>query len=673
MSRQTFDTADVLRLEVEDDPTGLVNLIQNPTGELGGWGWVTPLASSAITAPDVTVPLLGLNLGPALKYERTVAGASHCHSESLPMAAGEWVAAYWMQPFTGTTAYHRARFEFLDSAGAVLSSTAQTALTAPGSGSEHSTAAYQAPASTAFVRLRFDCYTSGGANPTGSHVLRWIRATVATATTAAALSGLGYVEPVPYVNILEPAHDITITREALNVGTLSAIIRDAALDPAHDTLIRPGRRCRVTALVGGRWRPLFSGKLTRANVTYDLKDPAIPESKRARIVLSASDNTAPLANQNRPEGVSTVDELPYVLEGCGVPWNVNGSGDQVPSATVAAYNENASALDQVAITRDTALAYAWIDRLGVCQVFDAAQMPTTVGVTLDDDAYSGLDVDYDTGRLINHVTVKVQALVDATQETTELTYGPYRDEASIATWGVSAAEFTVYALTNAFDPAAYAAAVLAANATPALRVNAVTVPVLTEDHIGDYALADLYTLANVVNTDAALDEDYRIVTLQHRITPDAWLIGYGFETDGSVAAPTATPSPSTGAGGKTLGQLLRPVGEVTMHAGTSVPDGWLECDGSSFSGTDFPDLADVLGSTTLPDFRNRLPVGVGNNHALGDNDGRAQGSRSLVPEIAYSTVSNTTTGGSATRVNNVNNAGNTELPHYALRFIIRAV
>ena len=34
---QQFKTADVVRLEVETDPAGLVNLVQNPSGELGGW------------------------------------------------------------------------------------------------------------------------------------------------------------------------------------------------------------------------------------------------------------------------------------------------------------------------------------------------------------------------------------------------------------------------------------------------------------------------------------------------------------------------------------------------------------------------------------------------------------------------------------------------------------
>ena len=141
---------------------------------------------------------------------------------------------------------------------------------------------------------------------------------------------------------------------------------------------------------------------------------------------------------------------------------------------------------------------------------------------------------------------------------------------------------------------------------------------------------------------------------------------YGFDVDARVAhLETADPSRRTGV--------------VEMYAGTELPEGALWCDGTVYNIDDYPELAAILGNTwggdgvttfAVPSMRNRLPVGVGNNYALGDNEGRTQASRSLVPEISYSTQSNTSTGGSATRVNNINNAANTELPHMALNFII---
>lgn len=65
----------------------------------------------------------------------------------------------------------------------------------------------------------------------------------------------------------------------------------------------------------------------------------------------------------------------------------------------------------------------------------------------------------------------------------------------------------------------------------------------------------------------------------------------------------------------------RIVGEITMFAGTVVPQGWLICDGSTISSTAYPDLVAVLGSTTLPDLRSRVPRGVGSGYAQGSTGG----------------------------------------------------
>lgn len=41
-------------------------------------------------------------------------------------------------------------------------------------------------------------------------------------------------------------------------------------------------------------------------------------------------------------------------------------------------------------------------------------------------------------------------------------------------------------------------------------------------------------------------------------------------------------------------------GMAVRNYALTVPDGFLSCDGSSFSATTYPDLATALGSTTLP-------------------------------------------------------------------------
>lgn len=54
-----------------------------------------------------------------------------------------------------------------------------------------------------------------------------------------------------------------------------------------------------------------------------------------------------------------------------------------------------------------------------------------------------------------------------------------------------------------------------------------------------------------------------------------------------------------------------PVGIVMMWLNSTPPTNWLICNGSTFSSTDYPDLYAVLGSTTLPNFNGRVPVGAG--------------------------------------------------------------
>jgi len=57
------------------------------------------------------------------------------------------------------------------------------------------------------------------------------------------------------------------------------------------------------------------------------------------------------------------------------------------------------------------------------------------------------------------------------------------------------------------------------------------------------------------------------------------------------------------AGGSGLSGFGNPVGTVIMYHGAEPPDGYLACDGSSFSATTYPKLRALLGSTILPDMR----------------------------------------------------------------------
>ena len=73
------------------------------------------------------------------------------------------------------------------------------------------------------------------------------------------------------------------------------------------------------------------------------------------------------------------------------------------------------------------------------------------------------------------------------------------------------------------------------------------------------------------------------------------------------------------------------LGFVQMFAGQTAPTGWLMCDGSAVSRTDYAGLYSVIGDTygagngsttfNLPDLRNRFPVGAGDTYSLNDKAG----------------------------------------------------
>jgi len=70
-----------------------------------------------------------------------------------------------------------------------------------------------------------------------------------------------------------------------------------------------------------------------------------------------------------------------------------------------------------------------------------------------------------------------------------------------------------------------------------------------------------------------------------------------------------------------------PVGMIGIWMKSAPPDKHLILDGSSFSGSTYPELAAFLGSTVLPDLRNRTIYGVGSQWPLLSTDGLSEANR----------------------------------------------
>src|SRR4029077_10757194 len=79
-----------LRLEVADDPAPgtLANRVKNPSGELGGWGWNTPVASTSMGSHQDASRAWWLD------FNTGNGGVRPCSPpEPVSIAANRWAAA----------------------------------------------------------------------------------------------------------------------------------------------------------------------------------------------------------------------------------------------------------------------------------------------------------------------------------------------------------------------------------------------------------------------------------------------------------------------------------------------------------------------------------------------------------------------------------------------------
>lgn len=110
-----------------------------------------------------------------------------------------------------------------------------------------------------------------------------------------------------------------------------------------------------------------------------------------------------------------------------------------------------------------------------------------------------------------------------------------------------------------------------------------------------------------------------------------------------------------------------PVGTIVDFIGATPPTGWLACNGATFSAATYPELAAVLGGTTLPDARGRFRLGASPTYPLKSTGGAATHSHTLQMVQAFAAdITQSATYAATTGANN-------HLPPYlATTVIIRA-
>jgi hypothetical protein len=711
-----LDATTCLRLEVETAPPAgkSKNLVKNPDGDLGGFFWVTPTGGGIKRVFATTSQI---------RYTHATGGTGF-KSERMPVKAGQYASArFFLTTSAGVTV--QASFVFEDSTGAVVGTSAPSAALGSAPTTERLYGPFLAPASTVNARLVF---TPAGAVVGSTVDVTGVGVIARASSSAVASWATEVVQSGPtWLNVLTSSSEIEVERQALDLGTLDATVLDATLDPITTTTIRPGRGCRLSALQAGTgaWLVMFDGEITDFDVQYDAealaKHPGNP--KHCRVTIAAADRTRTLASVRRPEGVATLYDLrETALEDAGVPWEINGDFTHTGALpTLVSYNDNATALDQVAITRDSNDAHAWVDRRGILQIWSRANLapflntgletdlaqwtaqtgtiarvttPTASGVgalqatatgasitlvttksrvtighnyvvtvktraaaatgrqarvqlsftdaagnlvgttlgafqtitttgwttstvsvvppiearyvsagvvfnlvttgevfyvddlqglnaevALDQSVWTDIEIGGGSRSIINEVSVDFLRYIPPTgtepAKTEIAPYGPYRNEASIAEYGVRPAKFTIHGTNETALVAATVNTVLAANATPTVSARSVRLGVKsTADLTMTRALADLYQPAFVSFATKGYAEALRVTGLRHTIKSDRkygtrWVVEYEFGANGTVASPRVIPAPNPNPRGSAVPYITS--AEYTADSGTLAP------------------------------------------------------------------------------------------------------
>ena len=554
-TRQGFKTVDRLRLEIGAPPTtGLRNLIRNPSGERGAWGWhVTDSGqlTSNRTAKDYR-PGGTLTFSHVSSPSTTVV---QFESEAWAITPGHYAGGSFRLttngPNLGTTLW--ARLVFRDAAGQQIGAGSPAQIGNGAAASVYGFPLAQAPTGSVSVHLRFELTRT----TTGSRSFSFREVMLATSTTSADVNGPAFVEPLVWTDVLAPALSIETDRTPLGLGVLSARIRSANLDPATNDLVRPGRPIRLMAYATGGlgWEPLFWGKIQDGRTSYD---PAYPiEDKRALVQITATDAADELANTPEPGSHKQIRSIRNKIRDTGVPFEIDTStANTSASDTLLAVNENASVLDQIALTRDTARSYAAVTRFGVLRAIDRQYMngidnqtssphDPMVATFTEADYNADAAIDYDTRRLVNTVLIQCRYIKeDGT--TTDGVFGPYVDSASVQEWGAFSQTYTIAGVEDSASLAYRAGEILKETATPSRRVSEITFPVTHSSshfHVGSTSERrvhlDLLDRVTVQNPTSGISAEHRVAGIRHTITPEKWLVRVSF---GSQAG-TPTPRP----------------------------------------------------------------------------------------------------------------------------------
>lgn len=528
------------------DATPLPNGIANHSGRYaigasgsagtGGWD-ATNATLSAVVLP-ATPGAYGTNRAVAVK----VTGASYSvRAPAVAVRPGEYVS--WAinvgdDPAThpGTQYAWNVRASFFGADGVLISSGGFSALTHSDSVAQLGTVGLGGavvPAGAATARIVVA--TTVGSLAVGSTF--WLaQAVMLTSPTAGAVASRPVFAEPTWQEITGELISCRIVRggdlkgaeDDLDTGTVTLTFLGPNVDPATNTTLRRGRTLQVRGdvykAVGSP--SLFYGVVSTVDADYDDDKATTP----ARVTVTGTDLIGLLRGIDAPatqQGAGTLDGKVSDLIGATKLDNVRilrTVQAVTPSATptVIGHADGASAWDQLVAARNSYVAgKVAVNREGqlwwgtAAPVGAPSQAYTFSGDAGAAQSFTQLDLSYGTASVVNSLSVVKR---NDGEPDGEKTYGPYRNEASIAAWGPVSASVEVVDGTPATLATALLKRLSSANALPRALTFRIT------EAVEASRLIDLYDTARVILTRRNLDVTLFVIGVEHTITANDWTV-----------------------------------------------------------------------------------------------------------------------------------------------------
>lgn len=367
--------------------------------------------------------------------------------------------------------------------------------------------------------------------------MRFRNAAIFSGATVGSVAGNPVQLEAAWINVFNNTTTITIDREPMEPGVLTAVVKDATIDPSANVAVRPDAKVRLRVKkLDGTWVPLYIGTLDDIIVDYPQGTP--------RISIRAIDNHRVLFNERDAfGGVSTINALNTFMVGSDVPWVLQASDSATATKTNALNVKGINRGEQIILTRDTTRGYAFIskeDKLVVRApeyVFPASANQ----ILFSDKVYTanpnwqtytmGTRLNFNGDDVINSVTVTQHSIVNGADVETKT--GPVTNGTSINEWGLHTYEAEINA---GIDPTVYANTINTAHASPGVQMQSLRFPVLDNRDYGHAIDLELCDIVDIEFSRTNHNREYRVNRLVHRIAPGQWEVEVELRLSGLLPA-----------------------------------------------------------------------------------------------------------------------------------------